>query len=62
LLFDAELSAEEDGDELDVFELELDVPDDGVLEWLQPNKASRANTASPRNIFCFRMFFTPDST
>ena len=62
MLFDAELSVDEDGDELDVFELELDVPDDGVLEWLQPNKASRANAASPRNIFCFRMFFTPDST
>jgi hypothetical protein len=52
LLFEAELSLDDGDDELDVFELEFDVP----LEWLQPKRASNANAASPRTTFCFRMF------
>lgn len=61
LPLEAELSLEDGDEELDVLELEPDVPD-GALEWLQPKSASKAIAASPRTVDCFRMSFTPVST
>ena len=48
--------ADEEGEEL---ELELELSVDGALEWLQPNKASKATAATPRTIFCFGTFSPP---
>jgi hypothetical protein len=61
---EGEDEVDDDGEEVAPEEVapELEVSDDGAFEWLQPNRASRAIGASPRTIFWFRMFFTPDST